>query len=86
MITVEDVLKAFGGAPALAEILNISPQAVWNIKMRGTIPAAHWATLANEAKARLDRTDVTPDQIEILSTLTLEAFAATLAARQAKAS
>lgn len=52
MMDVSEVLKSFGGAQAVATLLEITPQAITNMKARGTIPARHWPKLVEEARAR----------------------------------
>lgn len=85
MISVDDVLSAFGGSKSFGDLLGLSSQAVWNMKARGSIPVTYWEKLLSEAKTREGRSDVTPDQAEILRSLSWEAFNAMRAAQRMKA-
>lgn len=52
MITVTSVLSELGGPQKVAELLEVTLQAVCNMKARGSIPSRHWATLVAEGKKR----------------------------------
>ena len=49
--TAADLIRAFGGASALAARLGVSVQAVSNMKARGSFPSRYWLTLMNDAEA-----------------------------------
>lgn len=85
-LTIDNVFSAFGGVKGLTDVLGMSPQAVWNMKARGSIPSRHWAKLIEEAKGRIGRPDVTPAHSEILSHVNLEELLALHHSDEVKAS
>jgi len=50
--TFDDIVKRLGGVEATARLLNRSPQAVFNWRMRGQIPAALWPDITEELRER----------------------------------
>lgn len=49
--TASDLIRALGGATALAARLGVSVQAVSNMKARGYFPSRYWLTLMQDASA-----------------------------------
>lgn len=49
--TAADLIRALGGATALASKLGVTVQAVSNMKARGYFPSRYWLTLMHDASA-----------------------------------
>lgn len=71
--SADSIIDALGGASAVAKVLRVSAQAVWNMKANGSIAAKYWQDLVAEAKAR------------DIEGVTLEALAAIAASRRESA-
>ncbi len=52
MNTAAEIIQAFGGPTAFAEIIGTSQQNVTNMKARGTIPAAFFRVIVTQAEQR----------------------------------
>ena len=81
-MTIDAIFKAFGGGQNVADILAMTAQGASNMKARGAIPPRHWPRLVTEAKARAERSDVTPEQADVLREVTFENLAAIQAASE----
>ncbi len=67
MLTATEIIDAMGGLQAVAKVLQTTPQAVWNMKDRNTIPPRHWLPLAREAAKDEKTKHITLDELEAMS-------------------
>lgn len=65
--TVESVIEKLGGGSAVSAILGVTPQAVGNMKARGTIPPRHWSKLVEAATAQ-DKPEITFEALAAIET------------------
>jgi hypothetical protein len=50
MMNIVDIFEAFGGQAKTAALLEVTPQAISNMKKRRSIPSLYWPTLVGKAK------------------------------------
>lgn len=52
MMTVADIIEAFGGPTSLGDAIDARPQAVVNMRARESIPSRYWPALVRVAAER----------------------------------
>lgn len=63
MPSISDIIEDLGGLQGVSGLLGVSPQAVWNMKSRGSIPPKHWPVLVRAAREK-GQCHITLDTLE----------------------